>query len=73
MIFANYIHAHLQTSCEQSQRLRHYVCPKCHAPKGNPKVLMKKLLHPKRIDLVAADFVQHYEMPASVRANRSGV
>ena len=44
MIFANYIHAHLQTSCEEAQRLRHYVCPNCHAPKGIPEVLMKKLL-----------------------------
>ena len=48
VIFANYIHAHLQTSCEQAQRLRHYVCPKCHAPKGNPEVLMKKLLREKQ-------------------------
>ncbi len=47
VIFANYIHAHLQTSCEQAQRLRHYFCPKCHAPKGNPEVLMKKLLREK--------------------------
>ncbi len=49
VIFANYIHAHLQTSCEQSQRLRHYVCPKCHVPKGNAEVLMKKLLREKEI------------------------
>ncbi len=48
VIFANYIHAHLQTSCEQAQRLRHYVCPKCHAPKGNAEVLMKKLLREKQ-------------------------
>lgn len=48
VIFANYIHAHLQTSCEEAQRLRHYVCPKCHAPKGNPEVLMKKLLREKQ-------------------------
>jgi small GTP-binding protein len=47
VIFANYIHAHLLTSCELAQRLRHYVCPKCHAPKGNPEVLMKKLLRDK--------------------------
>ena len=43
VIFANYIHAHLQTSCEQAQRLRHYVCPKCHAPKGNPEVHLRHL------------------------------
>lgn len=48
VIFANYIHAHLQASCEQAQRLRHYVCPKCHAPKGNAEVLMKKLLREKQ-------------------------
>ena len=48
VIFANYIHAHLHISCEQAQRLRHYVCPQCHAPKGNPEVLMKKLLREKQ-------------------------
>ena len=48
VIFANYIHAHLQTSCEQAHRLRHYVCPKCHAAKGNAEVLMKKLLREKQ-------------------------
>ncbi|NTV46074.1 MAG: hypothetical protein HGB11_06045 [Chlorobiales bacterium] len=44
VIFANYIHNHLKDKCEQVQRLRHYVCPKCNTPKGNPEVLMKKLL-----------------------------
>lgn len=48
VIFANYIHAHLEASCEQAQRLRHYVCPKCHSPKGNAEVLMKKLLRDKQ-------------------------
>lgn len=48
VIFANYIHAHLRPSCEQAHRLRHYVCPKCHAPKGNAEVLMKKLLREKQ-------------------------
>jgi small GTP-binding protein len=48
VIFANYIHAHLQASCEEAQRRRHYVCPKCHAPKGIPEVLMKKLLRDKQ-------------------------
>lgn len=47
VIFANYIHAHLGNACEQALRLRHYVCPKCHAPKGNSEVLMKKLLAKK--------------------------
>jgi WD40 repeat protein/GTPase SAR1 family protein len=44
VIFANYIHAHLEESSEEVQRLRHWVCPKCNTPKGNPHVLMKKLL-----------------------------
>jgi WD40 repeat protein len=44
VIFANYIHAHLEGRSEQVQRLRYYVCPHCHTPKGNPQVLMKKLL-----------------------------
>jgi hypothetical protein len=48
VIFANYIHAHLQVTCEKAQRLRYYVCPKCHAQKGNPEVLMKKLLRDKQ-------------------------
>jgi WD40 repeat protein len=44
VIFANYIHAHLACGSEQVQRLRYYVCPKCLTPKGNPQVLMDKLL-----------------------------
>ncbi|HKP03422.1 MAG TPA: TIR domain-containing protein [Chthoniobacterales bacterium] len=47
VIFANYIHAHLGDTCEQAIRLRHYVCPKCHTPKGNPQVLMEKLVTKK--------------------------
>jgi len=48
VIFATYIHAHLEGTCEQARRLRHYVCPKCDVPKGNPDVLMKKLLAKKQ-------------------------
>jgi hypothetical protein len=48
VIFANYIHAHLKGHSEQVQRLRYYVCPKCHTPKGNPQVLMEKLLAKKQ-------------------------
>ena len=48
VIFANYIHAHLMGRCEQVQRLRYYVCPHCHTPKGNPQVLMKKLIEKKK-------------------------
>ena len=47
VIFANYIHAHLEGTCENAQRLRHYVCPHCHTAKGNPEALMKKLLAKK--------------------------
>jgi len=48
VIFANYIHAHLEGTSEQALRLRYYVCPKCHTPKGNAEVLMKKLLAKKQ-------------------------
>jgi hypothetical protein len=48
VIFANYIHAHLERGSEEVQRLRHYVCPKCHTPKGNSQVLMEKLLLQKQ-------------------------
>ena len=51
VIFANYIHAHLVGGSEQVQRLRYYVCPECHTPKGNPLVLMEKLLaHKQKAD-----------------------
>ncbi|MGA9769773.1 MAG: TIR domain-containing protein [Blastocatellia bacterium] len=53
VIFANYIHAHLEGGSEQVQRLRYYVCPHCHTSKGNPQVLMEKLLAKKQ----AADTV----------------
>lgn len=48
VIFANYIHAHLDSCCEQVQRLRHYVCPHCNTPKGNSNILMEKLLNKKQ-------------------------
>jgi small GTP-binding protein len=48
VIFANYIHSHLENTCEKATRLRHYVCSHCHTPKGNPEVLMKKLLAKKQ-------------------------
>jgi WD40 repeat protein len=48
VIFANYIHAHLVGASETVQRLRYYVCPHCHTPKGNPQVLMDKLLAKKK-------------------------
>jgi len=55
VIFANYIHGHLVGHCEQVQRLRYYVCPHCHTPKGNPEVLMKKLLAKKTEATVECD------------------
>ncbi len=55
VIFANYIDAHLQGKCEAVQRLRSYVCPHCHAPKGNPQVLMQKLLAKKTTATVVCD------------------
>ena len=55
VIFANYIHAHLQGGSEQVLRLRYYVCPHCHAPKGNPQVLMQKLLAKKTKSTVVCD------------------
>jgi small GTP-binding protein len=55
VIFANYIHAHLLERCEKAQRLRYYVCPHCHTPKGNPEVLMKKLLAKKKQATVECD------------------
>jgi small GTP-binding protein len=47
VIFANYINAHLIEKSGEVQRLRYYVCPYCHTPKGNPQVLMEKLLSRK--------------------------
>jgi hypothetical protein len=55
VIFANYIHAHLDAKSEHVLRLRHYVCPYCHTPKGNPEVLMQKLLARKELATVECD------------------
>lgn len=49
VIFANYIHAHLEGTSENAVRLRHYVCPHCHTAKGNPEALRKKLLREKHV------------------------
>jgi hypothetical protein len=54
-IFANYIHAHLVGKCEEVLRLRHYACPLCNTPKGNPQALMKKLLDKGRGAMVVCD------------------
>jgi len=58
VIFANYIHAHLQARSEQVQRLRYYVCPHCGTPKGNPQVLMEKLLAKKKEASVECDICE---------------
>lgn len=58
VIFSNYIHAHLQDRCEEVQRLRYYVCPYCHTPKGNPKELMKKLMAKKKDAVVYCDICE---------------
>ncbi|MCB2156663.1 DUF4365 domain-containing protein, partial [bacterium] len=55
VIFAKYIHAHLKRRTESVKRLRHYVCPHCHAPKGNPEILMKKLRSKKKQATVECD------------------
>jgi GTPase SAR1 family protein len=41
--FAQLIHSHLQNAAETVERRRHWLCPHCHAPKGNEAVLMQKL------------------------------
>jgi len=58
VIFANYIHAHLQARSEEVQRLRYYVCPHCGTPKGNPQVMMKKLLSKKKAADVECDICE---------------
>ncbi len=58
VIFANYIHAHLQNQSEKAERLRYYVCPHCGTPKGNPQVLMQKLLAKKTAASVECDICE---------------
>ena len=59
VIFANYIHAHLQNQSEKAERLRYYVCPHCGTPKGNPQVLMQKLLTKKTAASVECDICEN--------------
>ncbi|MEN9868834.1 MAG: hypothetical protein RL748_4424, partial [Pseudomonadota bacterium] len=42
-IFANYIHTHLHTSCQQVKRERNYACPHCGEVKPASQALAKKL------------------------------
>ena len=55
VIFANYIDGHLHARSERVQRLRHYVCPKCGTAKGNPGVMMERLLAKKLEAKTACD------------------
>jgi small GTP-binding protein len=41
--FAQLIDGHLREAAESVERRRHWLCPHCHAPKGNGAVLMQKL------------------------------
>jgi hypothetical protein len=41
--FAQFIDSHLRDAAETVERRRHWLCPHCHAPKGNGAVLMQKL------------------------------
>lgn len=43
IIFSKYVHEHLQQNAKGVVRLRHYVCPHCGTPAGNPDVAMRKL------------------------------
>lgn len=43
IIFANYIHTHLRTSCQQLTRQRNYVCEKCGEVKNSSPALLRKL------------------------------
>lgn len=59
VIFAQYIDSHLKRTCEVSQRLREYVCPKCHTSKGNAKALMRRLLERKKLAETVCDVCDH--------------
>jgi small GTP-binding protein len=65
--FALLIQEHLAKSAEAVQRLRHWLCPHCHAPKGNGAVLMEKLdrLGPQaqvRCDACDRDFLLYDDL-----------
>jgi small GTP-binding protein len=48
IIFAKYVHEHLLQNAKDVNRMRHYVCPHCGTPAGNPEVAMKKLAEGKK-------------------------
>ncbi len=47
IIFSRYVHEHLLRNAADVVRLRHYVCPHCGTPAGNPEVAMRKLMEGK--------------------------
>lgn len=47
ILFSRYVHEHLLQSARDVVRLRHYVCPHCGTPVGNPSIAMKKLAQGK--------------------------
>ena len=56
IIFSQYVHDHLLKTAKDVVRLRHYVCPHCGTPVGNPQVAMKKLADGKKdIPCVSCD------------------
>ena len=48
IIFSRYVHEHLLQNAQDVVRLRHYVCPHCGTPVGNPDIAMKKLAQGKK-------------------------
>jgi GTPase SAR1 family protein len=44
VLFAQLIQGQLSEAAESVQRRRHWLCPHCHAPKGNEAVLMDRLV-----------------------------
>ena len=48
VVFANTVHDHLRSRVKDRDadvtRLRHYVCPDCGSPKGDPEILRQRLI-----------------------------
>jgi WD40 repeat protein len=53
--FAQLIHSHLRDAADTVERRRHWLCPHCHAPKGNEAVLMSKLERDGELARVTCD------------------
>jgi small GTP-binding protein len=43
IIFSKYVHEHVIQKGHDVVRLRHYVCPSCATPVGNPEIAMRRL------------------------------